>query len=124
KEAIPKIIKLAKNMEEEDRVSAIIISCAADPGINEVRDVVSIPVVGAGECGALVAKSISNKIGVLKITDEIPDSMKSILHNDTPSVKPQNVQNVNDLYNPDHLNNSIAAVNQLLNQGVEVILFA
>jgi Asp/Glu/hydantoin racemase len=46
REAIPKIIDVAKEFEKEG-ADALLISCAADPGVEECRELVSIPVVGA-----------------------------------------------------------------------------
>jgi len=124
KEAIPKIVNLAKRMEKKDKVSVIIISCAADPGLKQVRNELSIPVIGAGESGALVARALSRHIGVLTITDDIPNRMKTILGSNVQMAKPKNVTNVIDLYDPNNSNNLLSAVEDLLERGSEVIVFA
>mgnify|MGYP000940899557 CR=1 FL=1 len=43
--AVPKIIELAKGWKDID---ALIISCAGDPAVKELRGVLDIPVIGAG----------------------------------------------------------------------------
>src|SRR5690554_4879665 len=51
-EAVPKIVKLAQDMVLRDGVSAVTISCAADPALEECRSVLNVPVIGAGSTGA------------------------------------------------------------------------
>lgn len=74
--AVPKIIKLAKNWKNID---ALIISCAGDPAVKELREMLDIPVIGAGESTALLSLRYGNIFGVLGITDEIPSSYRRIL---------------------------------------------
>lgn len=74
--AVPKIIDLARNWKDID---ALIISCAGDPGVSELRKILDIPVVGAGESTAMIARRYGNIFGVLGITDEIPTSYTRIL---------------------------------------------
>lgn len=74
--AVPKIIDLARNWKDID---ALIISCAGDPGVSELRKILDIPVVGAGESTAMIARRYGNIFGILGITDEIPTSYTRIL---------------------------------------------
>ncbi|WP_374954722.1 OPT/YSL family transporter [Paenibacillus sp. AR247] len=55
--ALPKIVELGIQMEQEG-CRLLIVSCAADPGVRELRSRVSIPVIGAGSSAALVALSL------------------------------------------------------------------
>ncbi|KYH31620.1 Asp/Glu/hydantoin racemase [Moorella mulderi DSM 14980] len=75
--AVPKIIRLAEEMA--DGLDALAITCAADPGLVEVRKVVSIPVVGAGSSGAAVAAAQGNRVAVLGLEGAVPRPIKSIL---------------------------------------------
>mgnify|MGYP000971012312 CR=1 FL=1 len=74
--AIPKIIELAK---EWKGIDALIISCAGDPAVKELREILDIPVIGAGESTALLALRYGDVFGVLGITKEIPKAYTRIL---------------------------------------------
>lgn len=75
--AIPKIVKLANKWEK--KIDVLIVSCAGDPAVSELREMLDIPVIGAGESTALLAKRYGNVFGVLGITDEIPRAYSKIL---------------------------------------------
>lgn len=124
-EAIPKIIELAKKMESSYKVDGIILSCAADPGLEQVRRAVSVPVVSAGSSVSHLAKSVSDKVGVLTIESGVPPSMKSVLGESlVASVKPEGIENTSDLFKKNAVEQSLSAVNELINKGAEVIIFA
>ncbi|MFC3419056.1 aspartate/glutamate racemase family protein [Salinicoccus hispanicus] len=124
-EAIPKIVELAKEMEEKHAVDGIAISCAADPGLELVRQAVSIPVVGAGSCAAHMAKTISNKIGVLTIANEVPAPMIEIMGDSLVSWrKPEDVNNTADLLKEEAKEKSMSSAKELINDGAEIIVFA
>ena len=74
--SIPKIVALAKQMAEEDGVDVITISCAADPALNETREVLSFPVLGAGVCGAHAASMVGQRVGIVGITEIPPTRIK------------------------------------------------
>lgn len=124
-EAIPKIIKLAEEMEKKHEVEGIAISCAADPGLELVRRKVSIPVVGAGSCAAHMAKTISSKIGVLTIANEVPAPMVNIMGKSLISwKKPDGVNNTADLLKENAVEKSLYSAKELVNDGAEIIIFA
>ncbi|TVT27442.1 hydantoin racemase [Salinicoccus cyprini] len=123
--AIPKIIELAKEMEEQHAVDGIAISCAADPGLELVRQAVTIPVVGAGSCAAHMAKMVSRKIGVLTIANEVPAPMTEILGDSLVSWrKPEGVNNTADLLKEEAIEKSISSAEELIGDGAETIVFA
>lgn len=76
--AIPKIRILAKEFECLG-VDGIVISCCGDPGIQELRKELDIPVVGAGESTALLSRRYGEKIFSLGITENVPENYKKIL---------------------------------------------
>lgn len=78
-QAAPKIVELARTLEADERIAAISISCAADPALEEVRQAVSLPVIGAGVSGAYAARMISSSVAVLGITEAVPDQMRVAL---------------------------------------------
>ncbi len=73
--AIPKIIELAKSFENKD---AIIISCAGEPGLEDLKQICDIPVIGAGSSIATLAANNIGKIGVLGITEEVPEPFSKL----------------------------------------------
>lgn len=119
--AIPKIVSLAKEFENQGK-DAIFISCAADPGVKEVRKNLKIPVIGAGSACALVALSLGNKIGVLGITDKAPNVMVDILGKKlTKSIKPEGVNTTLDLNTPKGKDQALKAAIDLKKSGCDVI---
>lgn len=120
--AVPKIIDLAKNWEDID---ALIISCAGDPGLKELREVLDIPVIGAGESTALLSLRYGEKLGVLGITKEIPRAYKEILGNKIvgkPNVK--GVESTLDLMKEDGRKKVIDAGLELKALGAQAIALA
>lgn len=120
--AVPKIVELAKNWKDID---ALIISCAGDPGVKELREVLDIPVIGAGESTALLAQRYGNVFGVLGITKEIPSAYTRILGEsivgtcDVPGV----ISTI-DLMSETGRENVIRKALELKSMGAEVIALA
>lgn len=120
--AVPKIIELARSWEGID---ALIISCAGDPAIKELRQMLNIPVIGAGESTALLAQRYGNVYGVLGITEEIPSAYKRILEKgivgtcDVPGII-----STLDLMTEEGRKNVINKALELKDLGAEVIALA
>ena len=68
---IPKVVELAVRMWK-DGFEAIIVSCAEDPGVEEARKKLPIPIIGAGESTAALALFYGNQPAALGITASIP----------------------------------------------------
>lgn len=95
--AVPKILALAETFERQG-MDGVILSCAGDPGLRELRKRLRIPVVGAGESTAFVALRYGRKISTLGITAEAPDNYKRILGSRLiVNGVPSGVTNTNDL---------------------------
>ena len=121
--AKPKIIELAKNLE--GKVEAIIISCAADPAVEKLKNELCIPVIGAGESLAAVARVLGNSVGVLTITDAPPDSVKRGLGEHYLAwAKVEKVENTLDLKEDDIVARTLNAARHLKRQGSDVIALA
>lgn len=73
--AIPKVIELAKQFKHKD---AIIISCADEPGALDLKQIYSIPIIGAGSSVATLSDKNGEKVGVLGIAEKIPESFLKI----------------------------------------------
>jgi len=65
--SIPKIIELAKDIS--DKFDGILVSCAADPAVEELKRELDIVVEGAGKAASLISLNYSNKIGVVGMGD-------------------------------------------------------
>ncbi|MCI8638990.1 MAG: hydantoin racemase [Coprococcus sp.] len=76
KQAVPKIIELAKSFQDID---VLIVSCADDPAVLELRKQLEIPVVGAGGSVATLASRYGQRAGILGITDYAPPPYEQIL---------------------------------------------
>ncbi|WP_126428620.1 aspartate/glutamate racemase family protein [Brevibacillus marinus] len=122
--AIPKIVELGKELEREGS-QVLVISCAADPAIKELRQAVTIPVIGAGSSAALVALAIGQPVGVLGISDTVPAVVENLLGELMVGyARPEGVTNTTDLLTPAGREKGIQAARLLLEQGAKAILFA
>lgn len=122
--AVPKIVALGEQLAKEG-VDVVVISCAADPAVAELRERLAIPVIGAGSAAALVARGLGLKIGVLGITDSAPavveDTLGDLL---VGYAQPEGVTNTTDLLTPEGRRKAIEAAGSLLERGAGAILFA
>lgn len=110
---------------EDDGVEAVIISCAADPGIEQARAAVGIPVYGAGASGAAVALASGSTVGVLGITEEVPAAVTSVLGDRLVASRvPEGVRRTTELTTPAGARAAIAAAQELRDAGAGTILFA
>ena len=122
--ALPKIVTLGKELEREG-VEALIVSCADDPGVGELRNIVKIPVVGAGSSSACCALSRGARIGTLGIREGAPRVMKEILGRHlVGETRPEGVKTTLDLLTNQGRENAHSAVEYLRNKGAEVIALA
>lgn len=122
--AIPKILNLAHEFEDRG-FDVVYVSCAGDPGVEECRRELRIPVIGAGSSCASLALSFGSKIGVLGITEKTPDSMYRILKDNLAcDLKPDGVNTALDLYADKGMERVMDSVKQLKEKGCDVIALA
>ncbi len=120
--ATPKVIELAKSWSGID---AIIVSCAGDPGVVELRKIIDIPVIGAGESTALLARRYGTKYGVLGLTKELPNSYRTILgENIVGEYHVPGIETTLDLMKQDGRDKVIKQAKRLKDLGAEVIAIA
>jgi len=120
--AKPKIIHLAKQFEKE-AVDAIIVSCAADPAVKELRSILSIPVIGAGSAAAVMALAFGDKIGVLNLTESTPKVIENILGDYLYAEEtPKNIKTALDISTESGKKSIISAAQVLKAKGCDVIL--
>jgi allantoin racemase len=68
--SIPATVRRAVELEGEGW-DALILGCHGDPGLDALRELVSIPVVGPGEATALMAVSLGHRFSVVTITESM-----------------------------------------------------
>lgn len=68
--SIPATIRTAIKLEQEGW-DAIILGCYGDPGLDALRELISIPVVGPGEATALMAASLGHRFSIITITESV-----------------------------------------------------
>lgn len=122
--AIPKIVELGAQMEDQG-CRLLVVSCAGDPGVKELRRVVSIPVIGAGSSAALVALSLGEPVGLMGITEGIPSVMSELLGDLAIGYcRPEGVTNTTDLLTDKGREMALAGARSLVEQGARSIVFA
>ncbi|MGI6225988.1 MAG: aspartate/glutamate racemase family protein [Peptococcales bacterium] len=120
--AIPKIVKLAKEMAL-DGCQGLVISCCADPALDLVREDVTVPVVGAGQAACLMAQAVGKRIGVISITETVPQSIKEQLgKNLVEYAKVEEVYNTLDLMAPKGKEKVIGTAKKIVQRGADCIL--
>jgi allantoin racemase len=122
--SVPKVAELAAELVR-DGADAIVISCAADPGLLESRAVVDVPVIGAGSATALLAAALGHRIGVLGILDDPPEPYRVALGDRiVGTVRPHGVERATELYTPEGADEALRASDALVAAGADVIAFA
>lgn len=120
-----KTAELAEHMAAHDAVDALLISCAADPGLAEARQRLSIPVIGAGSAAARLALRRGTRVGVLDLTPETPAAVRSVLGEHYLGARvPQGITTSADLQKPGSTGHAVAAARELVSEGADVIMFA
>lgn len=122
--AVPHVVDLAKQFEA-DGMEAVVVSCAGDPGVEEARNEVKVPVIGAGEATALLAVGLGAKVGVLGITEDVPEKMKKVLGSSMAGyLRPKGVHTTLDLGTPEGRAAVLSSAMELKEKGVGAIALA
>ncbi|MBB5436157.1 aspartate/glutamate racemase family protein [Nocardiopsis composta] len=123
--AAVKVAELAARMEREDGVDALLISCAADPGLAGARAAVGVPVVGAGSAAARRALELGSRIGVLDLTVRTPESVTSVLGpRQVAALVPEGVARTRDLRTGAGAEAAVRAAERLVAMGADTLMFA
>jgi Asp/Glu/hydantoin racemase len=121
--AVPKVVDLALDMAGD--VDALIVSCAADPGLAEVRSVVGIPVIGAGSAAAAAALSFGGRVGVLGLGQSVPGPISEALGDRMLLIDgPESVETPEGFLMPTGIFDSLSAAHMLVDAGADVIVEA
>ena len=120
--AVPKIVETAKSFRNADM---ILISCADDPGVEEVRKALpGMPVTGGGETTVALALRYGTKVGVLGITDYAPSAYARLLEGKMILEKPDGVNSTLDLMTEEGRKQVIISALRLKEKGAQVIALA
>lgn len=125
RKGVPKIVRLGQEMVQQEEVAALLVSCAADPGVPELREAVSVPVIGAGSASAVVALSLGRPVGALGITDWVLPPVSEVLGSRLVGWEvPEGVKTTLDLMSAPGQERFVEAGERLKRQGAGVILLA
>ena len=118
--AVPKIVETAKSFENVDM---IIVSCADDPGVAEIRQALpGLPVTGGGETTAALALKYGQKIAILGIVDYAPKAYLHMIPDNIIAVgRPEGVDSTLDLMTPEGRASCLKTACELKEMGAEVI---
>lgn len=120
--AVPKIVALAKSFDDVDM---LLVSCADDPGVEEIRkEIPDIPVTGGGETTVALALKYGERIGVLGITDYAPAAYRRMIPDQMILGKPDCVNSTLDLMTPKGRAAMIEEGLRLKKEGAQVIALA
>ena len=98
----------------------IIVSCADDPGVAEIRKVLpDIPVTGGGETTVALALKYGSRIGVLGITDYAPQAYMRMIPEQMILGRPEGVHSTLDLMTPEGKASVLKLGMKLKEQGAE-----
>ncbi|UCD25756.1 MAG: aspartate/glutamate racemase family protein [Gemmatimonadota bacterium] len=78
--SIPAAMRRGVELEQEGW-DALILGCYGDPGLDGLRELISIPVVGPGGATALVAASLGHRFSVVTVTESIVASIERQIRN-------------------------------------------
>ncbi len=125
REAVPAIVALGEALVRDQGAEAIFVSCAADPGVPELREAVSVPVIGAGSAAAALALAWGRPVGALSIVDRVLTPVAQVLGDRLIDwTVPEGVKTTLDLMSAEGRERFVAAGQRLLDRGAGVILLA
>ncbi len=125
KRALPKVLHLGQEMERQDGVTALLISCVADPAVPELREQVEVPVIGAGSASAAMALALGQPVGALSIVPGSLSPVSDVLGENLVSWEvPVGVKTTIDLMTEEGKDRFVEAGERLKQRGAGVILLA
>ncbi len=74
---VPPLMELAVKLERQG-FDAIVPGCFGDPGLDGVRELVSIPVVGAGTTSMLLAANLGHRFGIVAVLESVVRPLENL----------------------------------------------
>ena len=78
--SIPETVNRAHQLEKEGW-DGILLGCYGDPGLDALREMVDIPVAGAGEATALMAAALGHRFSIITVTDSVINPLERMVRN-------------------------------------------
>jgi allantoin racemase len=75
--SVPETVKRSIRAER-DGFDGVILGCFGDPGLDALREVVSIPVVGPGEAAMHVASMLGRRFAIITVTESVVPSLERL----------------------------------------------
>lgn len=75
--SVPGIMELAIQLEREG-FDAIVPGCFGDPGIDGIRELVNIPVVGPGATAMLVAANLGHRFSIVTVLENVVRPLENL----------------------------------------------
>ena len=81
---------------EKDGYNGVILGCFGDPGLDAMREMVKIPVVGPGETSMSVAALLGHRFSIITVMDSVVPSLEKLarvigVEKKLASVRPANI---------------------------------
>lgn len=122
-QAVPKLVTLG--LELQKNYDILLVSCASDPAVKQLRQLLSIPVVGAGQACSEQALTISPSVGAIGIEPRAPAVFYEILHDKLRTYRqPIGVNTTHDIHTEQGKAAIIDAVLACERDGAKVIALA
>ncbi len=119
--AIPAILQAAEKLIPQ--VEVLAVSCAEDPGVDELRKQYRIPVVGAGSALAWACRAFGRRVGILTITPQLPTPLQEALNGYNPTWRQvEGVERTTDL--KDAQERIFTGASELVSQGCDALALA
>lgn len=121
--ALPQIEALAREWYQS--LDGLIVSCAADPGLDRLKAILPIPVIGAGEACCREAMMKGVKVGAIGIQADAPPVFYQHLGERLVRYcQPEGIECTHDIHSEAGRREIIQAVKALEAGGVEVVALA
>lgn len=75
--AVPGLLDMVPELEREG-FDAVVPGCFGDPGIDGIRELVSIPVLGPGATSMLVAANLGHRFGIVTILENVVRPLENL----------------------------------------------
>ncbi len=76
--AAPGIVEMMNKIEE--KVDAVVINCFGDPGIEGIREMTNIPVVGPGSSSMLMASLLGDSFSIVTVLKRLEPAVKEVAY--------------------------------------------
>ncbi len=92
--SVPETVEKAVQAEKVG-YDGVILGCFGDPGLDALREMVTIPVVGPGEASMHVASMLANRFSVVTVMDSVVPSLEKLARISGMDRKLASVRSVN-----------------------------